>query len=375
MAGGEDKDSKTEEPTEKKIRDTVEEGKLPHSKEAALVASFGAILVFTLFFASQSVVELGRFLAVFLEKPEDWPLSSERDVETLLSTIAAETGRTAGLLLVMLVAAGVLASVFQHMPTMVGERIRPQWSRVSPAAGWKRLFGVQGWVEFAKSVVKMLFATLVAWWALGDVGGELLAGLVSHPDSFGHAIESMLARVVVSLTLAMVVVAAADFAWQRFSWRRDLRMTKQEIKDEMKQSEGDPIVKSRLRSIQRDRARNRMMAAVPKATLVIANPTHFSIALRYVAGETEAPIVLAKGQDLVALKIRGIAAEHGIPVFEDVGLARSMYKQVSVDTVIPPQFYQAVAELVRVVYARNGGAGNGRTGSGGTGMGGRGDMQ
>jgi flagellar biosynthetic protein FlhB len=127
-------------------------------------------------------------------------------------------------------------------------------------------------------------------------------------------------------------------------------MTRQEVKDEFKQTDGDPLVKSRMRSLARDRARRRMIQAVPRATLIIANPTHFSIALRYVREETAAPIVVAKGQDLLALKIREIAAEHDIPVFEDVALARSMYKQVSVDSMIPPQFYQAVAELVRIVY-------------------------
>ena len=142
-----------------------------------------------------------------------------------------------------------------------------------------------------------------------------------------------------------------DLVWSRFHWMQELRMTKQEVKDEMKQSEGDPIVKARLRSLARDRARKRMMTAVPRATLVIANPTHFAIALRYVRDEDAAPVVLAKGQDLVALKIREIAEANSIPVFEDVALARSMYKQVSVDSVIPAQFYQAVAELVRIVYA------------------------
>ncbi len=150
----------------------------------------------------------------------------------------------------------------------------------------------------------------------------------------------------------MGLIAGVDLVWSRFHWRQDLRMTKQEVKDELKQSEGDPIVKSRLRSLARDRARRRMMTAVPRATLVIANPTHYSIALKYVRDEDSAPIVLAKGQDLVALKIREIAEANNIPVFEDVALARSMYKQVSVDSVIPQQFYQAVAELIRVVYAK-----------------------
>jgi flagellar biosynthetic protein FlhB len=153
------------------------------------------------------------------------------------------------------------------------------------------------------------------------------------------------------IVFVMGAIAAADFIWQRFHWKQDLRMTKQEVKDELKQSEGDPIVKSRIRSVARDRARRRMMAAVPRATLVIANPTHYAIALKYVREEDAAPLVLAKGQDLVALKIRELAEANGVPVFEDVALARSMYKQVSVDSVIPQQFYQAVAELVRIVYS------------------------
>lgn len=352
MSEGADKESKTEDPTEKKIRDAVEKGQLPHSREAAILASFGAILVFVMFFAQGSVRALTRFLAVFLEKPESWPLDSERDVETLLGVVFSETARSTGLILVLLATAGILASVLQHPPSFVAERIRPQWSRISLAKGWERMFGAGGWVEFAKSLAKLAFAVAVVYFVMRDAGTELLAGLVTHPDSFGLVLRSLVVKVVLSITLVMAAIAGADFAWSRFDWRRNLRMTKQEVKDEMKQAEGDPIVKGRIRSLQRDRARKRMIAAVPKATLIIANPTHFSIALRYVREENDAPVVVAKGQDLLALKIREIAREHEIPVFEDVALARSMYKQVSIDSVIPPQFYAAVAELVRIVYAR-----------------------
>lgn len=352
MSEGSDKDSKTEEPTEKKIRDATEKGQLPHSRETAILASFGAILVFTLFFAQDGIVRLGMFLSVFLERPEAWPLDSERDVETLLGVVAGQSAQAVGLILVLLAVAGIGASVVQHAPSFVGERIRPQWSRISPAKGWTRLFGASGFMEFAKALAKMIFALIVVFFALRDAGEQLLSGLVTHPDSFGRVVASLLNRILVSVTLVMGAIAAADFVWSRFDWKRNLRMTKQEVKDEMKQAEGDPIVKGRIRSLQRDRARKRMIAAVPRATLVIANPTHFSIALRYVREENDAPVVVAKGQDLIALKIREIAAAHEIPVFEDVALARSMYKQVSVDGAIPPQFYAAVAELVRVVYAR-----------------------
>lgn len=346
----EDKDSKTEEPTEKKIRDTMEKGKLPVSKEVAIFTSFLAILVYTVFFASNSVAELGVFLSNFLEKPEAWPLGTERDVIELYQAVAVEVGRAVASLFLLLIVAGLGASLVQNVPQFVGERIRPQASRISLTKGWSRMFGAQGFAEFLKSLAKLGFVMIVLYFVLSDDHRRLLAGMITNPVAFGSVIRDIAVDILVAIVFVMGVIGVADIVWSRFHWFQEQRMTKQEVKDEMKQSEGDPIVKSRLRSIARDRARQRMMTAVPKATLVIANPTHFAIALRYVRNEDAAPVVLAKGQDLVALKIREIAEQNGIPVFEDVALARSMYKQVSVDSVIPSQFYQAVAELVRIVY-------------------------
>ena len=352
MADPVDKDSKTEEATEKKIRDTIEQGKLPHSRETALLASFLAILIYTVFYAKDAFVDLGMFLSMFLEKPEAWPLATESDVITLYKSVMLAIARAVASLLVLLVVAGIGASVFQNMPRFVAERIRPQFSRISLAKGWNRLFGLQGFVEFLKSLAKLGFATVVLVFTLSQDHRRLLAGMITNPLEFAMVIRGISVDILVAIVFVMALIAAADLVWSRFNWKQEMRMSKQEVKDEFKQSEGDPIVKSRLRSLARDRSRRRMIAAVPRATLVIANPTHFSIALKYVREEDSAPVVLAKGQDLVALKIREIAREHNIPVFEDVALARSMYKQVSVDSVIPSQFYQAVAELVRVVYSR-----------------------
>jgi flagellar biosynthetic protein FlhB len=249
-------------------------------------------------------------------------------------------------------AAGVAASALQNMPRFALDRITPKLSRISLAEGWKRLFGARGLVEFLKSLAKLGFAIACIAFALKGVREQLLAGMISEPGAFAVVIRSIIIHVLAAVAFAMLIVAAADLFWSRFKWFSDLMMSRQEIKDELKQTDGDPIIRMRMRSLARDRVRRRMMRAVPKATLVIANPTHYAIALRYVREENAAPLVLAKGQDLLALRIRAIAEENGIPVFEDVALARSMYKQVSVDSMIPPQFYQAVAELVRVVYAR-----------------------
>lgn len=351
MADEPEKDSKTEEATEKKIRDTIEKGRLPSSREAPILASFLAILIFGIFLAERSSADLGMFLAIFLERPEAWPLDTAKDVSVLYTVVLTQVGKALLVLVVLLMAAGVVASVVQNLPQFVAERIRPQASRISPAAGWKRLFGAQGFVEFAKSVAKLVVVCVVLALVLRGSLETLLSGMITAPAVFTVVMNGMAVQIVTVIVAVMAVIAAADLVWSRFHWRQELRMTRQEVKDELKQSEGDPIVKSRLRSLARDRARRRMMTEVPKATLVIANPTHYAIALRYVREEHSAPVVLAKGTDLVALKIREIAEANGIPVFEDVALARSMYKQVSVDSVIPPQFYQAVAELVRAVQA------------------------
>jgi flagellar biosynthesis protein FlhB len=347
-----DKESKTEDATEKKIRDTIEKGQLPFSREAPILASFLAILVFTLFFAQGSIADLGGFLTMFVERPDAWTLGTAHDVNALLRLVSIEIGKAVALIFLLLIVAGVLASILQNAPRFVVDRIQPKAERISLIKGWSRLFGKQGLVEFLKSVAKVVFASLCVTFAMQGADQRLLSGMITDPTAFGAVIRDLAVDLMIAMVGIMVVIGMADLVWSRFHWLEDLRMTKQEVKDEMKQAEGDPLVKMRIRSVARDRARQRMMGAVPKATLVIANPTHFAIALRYNRDEDAAPVVLAKGQDLVALKIREIAEANGVPVFEDVALARSMYKQVSVDTVIPPQFYQAVAELVRIIYSK-----------------------
>ncbi|MCR4268340.1 flagellar biosynthesis protein FlhB [Nitratireductor sp. ZSWI3] len=350
MSEGADKESKTEEATEKKVRDSVEKGQLPFSREAPVFASFLAMLAFALFFAQDSAVRLGSFLSIFLERADGWKLETQADAVAIYQLVFIEIAKVVGILMVLLVAGGISASVLQNTPRLVIDRIRPKLSRISLKEGWSRIFGVKGFVEFAKSLGKLVVAGGFLIFAMRQAETRLLAGMITNPVEFTNVIRNIAVESLVVVTLVVAAIAVADLFWSRFQWRRDLRMTRQEVKDEHKQAEGDPIVKARLRSLARDRARQRMMAAVPRATLVIANPTHFAIALRYRRDEDAAPVVVAKGQDLVALKIREIATANNIPVFEEPALARSMYKQVSVDNLIPTQFYKAVAELIRRIY-------------------------
>ncbi|MFC3072510.1 flagellar biosynthesis protein FlhB [Shinella pollutisoli] len=346
-----DKDSKTEAPTEKKIHDAVEKGNTPFSREVPVFASTIAIYLFLVFFLPDGVARMNETLRDLFEKPEAWRLDTGSDVLSLFRHLGWEAGALLLPVLVMMMLFGIASSVLQNLPSPVLERVRPQISRLNPMKGFTRIFGKQGLVEFGKSLIKILVVSLVVALVMRRDYFAALDTMFSEPATLVYMLIGDVSKVLLVILFATFFVAAIDVTWTRYHWFTELRMTKQEIKEEMKQAQGDPIVKARMRSIQRDRARRRMMTAVPRATLVIANPTHFAVALRYVREEGDAPVVVAKGQDLVALKIREIAEQNGIPVFEDPPLARSMFAQVSVDSVIPPVFYKAVAELIHRVYA------------------------
>jgi flagellar biosynthetic protein FlhB len=352
MSEAPDKDSKTEEPTEKKLRDAMEKGNVPFSREAATLASLLGILLVSTFFIAGGVSHLNSSLRRLIDNPGGWSLENGADAVLLLETIGLDAARLLVPVIIVLATAGILSSFLQNAPSMVLDRIQPQFSRVSIAKGWKRLFGAQGQVEFLKSLFKLGAISLLALMILRTAQHDLFNSMFMEPGALPGLVWTMINRLLATVAVAAVVLVAADLVWSRLFWHSELRMTRQELKDEMKQADGDPIVKARLRSLARDRMRKRMIAAVPRATLVIANPTHFAVALRYVREEGGAPLVVAKGQDLVALKIREIAAEHGIPVIENKALARSLYKAVEVDKMIPPEFYKAVAEVVFYLFAR-----------------------
>lgn len=352
MAEAADKDSKTEEATEKKIRDSVEKGNTPFSREAPILASVLAFLSIVSFSATSGGIKMASLLAQFMDRPEDWTINNGQDAEQLFRILAVRLAVVLLPVFIVLPLAGVLASLLQNAPNIVLERIRPQFSRISPAQGFKRVFGLQGQVEFLKALFKFTAISTIVLLVLMRNDDVFLRALTTEAVAIPELIREIIGRLLGSAAVALTALAGFDLVWSRFNWRRDLKMSRQEVKDEMKQMEGDPLVKARLRSLGRDRARRRMIEAVPSATLVVANPTHFSVALRYRPETDAAPVVVAKGQDLIALKIREMAEAHEIPIFENVALARALYKQVEVDNLIPQEFYKAVAELVQYVYAK-----------------------
>ena len=347
-----DKESKTEAASGKKISDAIEQGNIPFSREAPIFASILGMLIFLVFVARDQGVPFVRRLALFLDQPGNFAVETSRDAMALVHALALAMGRFLLPILVILLAAGIAASVFQNAPRIVFERIRPQWSRISPVAGWNRMIGLQGLVEFGKSLFKFLAIGGTSILVLRADRHEIVNVMFVDPVGLPEFLLTLSVRLVSAVSVATIALVAGDLVWTRLRWQRDLRMSRQELKDEFKQIEGDPLVKARLRSLAQDRLRKQMMAAVPRATMILANPTHYAIALRYDQGENDAPMVLAKGKDLIALRIREIAEKHRIEVVIDKALTRAMYDHVEVDRAIPAEFYRAVANLLVYVMTR-----------------------
>lgn len=353
MAEEQDKDSKTEQPTEKKLRDAMQKGNVPFSREVPIFGSALAILVFFVFFMPAGAARLSSSLKDIFEKPDELTLATSQDAVFLFHYLFIEAGAVLLPAFALIMGFGIASSILQNVPRPVLDRVQPKLERVSLRKGFGRIYSLQGLVEFGKSIFKIIVVSAIVGFVMRNDYFRTLESMFSDPASILAVTTSMVGKVIIVILTATAVIAVLDILWTRFHWHSELRMTRQEVKDEHKQSEGDPIVKSRLRSLQRDRARKRMMAAVPRATLVITNPTHYAVALRYVREDGGAPLVVAKGQDLIALKIRQIAEENDIPIFEEPPLARSIFAQVSVDSFIPAEFYRAVAELIHQVYARS----------------------
>src|SRR5690606_8983864 len=217
--------------------------------------------------------------------------------------------------------------------------------------GLQRIYGPDGLVQFLKTALKLTAVGAIAWMALKPHAQELQNLAAMSPAAALPFARELILSLLAAVLAFLGVVAGADWLWQRASFAKKMRMTREELKEDFKQSEGDPHVKARLKQIRNERARRRMMAAVPTATVVIANPTHYAVALKYEAGETPAPLCVAKGVDSLALKIRAVAEEAGVPVVEDVPLARALYAAVDVDQVIPREHYEAVARVIGFVLS------------------------
>lgn len=356
MSDAEDQESRTEEATEKKILDSLEQGKTPVSRDVAIATLFLAFLLCVSFVIQAVGPRLVAALTLMVANVGQFPLANGADAFVHSRVVLSEAGLFVLPILTIFIVAGLLASFLQGAPRLVFSRIEPDASRISIQQGFKRIFSVSGLVELLKSVAKILIISGAIVFSLNVDRRLITDAMKVEPSLVPELLLQLVLRLTSVVCIPVALLALADLAWSKSKWRRDLRMSRHEIKEELKQSEGDPLMKARLRSLALDRTRRRMMAAVPRATLIIANPTHYSIALRYVREEGGAPLVVAKGKDLVAFKIREIAEASGVPVLERQALARAMYDHVEVDKMIPPEFYRPVAELIHFLQGAGRGA-------------------
>ena len=341
---------KTEAPTEKKRRESREEGQVAFSKElssAALLAGIVLTLVATSPFILDSFRELMTNIFRQMASADELSVNS---IYTLSGEIITTMLPAFTPFLTVIVLVAIFAAVVQVGIQITFKAIVPKFSKLSPLAGIKRLFSSQSLADFLKSMAKLIIVGFVGYLTYMDKISELNGLSVSTPEAILKYNFTVVAEVAGKIVLALVAIAIFDYFYQRWHHEQQMMMTKQEVKEETKQTEGDPQLKARIRQIQREMSNARMMQEVPKADALIVNPTHFSVAVLYDRDIMAAPEVTAKGVDHMALRMRTIARENNVPILERPELARDLYANVEIGEDIPERFYKAIAEILAFVY-------------------------
>jgi flagellar biosynthetic protein FlhB len=348
MAEKDDDSQKTEEPTAKRLTDSRNRGEVAQSREVAnWFMLFSAALAVALFAPSSAEKIVGATYQ-FLESPHDISVDPEA-LRILLLNVASAVGLAIAAPIGLFLIAAVSSSVVQHGLLFAPEKLKPSLSKISPIAGAKRMFSMRSITELLKGLVKLSIVAAIAVAVIAPIFDKLaLLPAMTLPVTL-NILHATIIRLLVGVVSVVTALALLDFFYQIYEHRKKLRMTQQEVRDETRQAEGDPHIKARLRQIRTERARQRMMQAVPEASVVITNPTHYAIALKYDKDDMEAPKVVAKGVDAVALRIRERAEEYEVAIFENPPLARALYSAVDIDDYIKPEHYQAVAEIIAFV--------------------------
>ena len=351
MAEGQQKDQeKTEQPTQKRRDEARKKGQVAKSQEITSVAILLACL--TLFYLTATIM-IEKLLAItrwtFMESGR-FVIDDTTVGELVIMLVGKLFGLLAPLLLTVLVIA-LCANIIQIGFVSSSEAIQPKLSKISPIRGFQRLFSMRSLVELIKNIFKIVIVGVVAYITIeGEVKDLVTLGNLNTWGVLTY-IGHVTFKVIFRSCWILVVLAILDYMFQKWEYEKNLKMSKQEIKDEYKQTEGDPLIKSRIKRIQREAARKRMMANVPKADVIITNPTHFAVAVVYDQVAMQAPTVVAKGKGHIAEKIKEIGRNNSIPIIENKPLAQVLYKVVDVDAVIPANLYKAVAEVLAYVYS------------------------
>jgi flagellar biosynthesis protein FlhB len=348
MAEADDKDDRTEEATPRKLEQAREKGDIIYSSEVGAALSLIALTCIIAFMSGPIAHEFVRSFMGFIAEPDQY----STDPKALRGIATAALGKLLavfGFAAIGLAIAGLAARYLQDRPTFTAEKLTPQLDKLDPTKGFKRVFGKAAASGFLKSLAKLGLVGGVLAWVMWP--NDALVTRISLLDPAGLLllVKQKAVAVMIALASAAAVLAAVDYLFTRQSYMERQRMSRRELKEESRQSEGDPLVRAKLRQIRQERARKRMIAAVPTASVVITNPTHFAVALRYEQGETPAPICVAKGVDAVAQRIREVAEEHDIPIVENPPLARALFAAADVDEPIPRDHYDAVAKVIGFV--------------------------
>jgi len=353
MADDQDESQKTEEPTQRRLEDARKKGDVPKSQEVPgwFVLASGLVVIGLM--APSAARSLSGDLSLFLANAHTISLEPAA-LRAESMALGWRVISAVGLAFAVIGIAGLAGHLMQTGLMFTTEKMQPKLSKLDPIAGLKRMFGPQGVANFLKGVGKMSVVSAAVFVVIWPKRDELANMPQVDLSVLLSVIRENIMLVLVAALVAYAFIAAADFIFQRQSFMKRNRMSRREIKDEHKQSEGDPQIRAKLRQIRQERAQKRMMASVPEATVIITNPTHFAVALKYEQGETPAPICLAKGVDQVALNIRALAEEHDIPIVEDPPLARALFASVDIDETIPAEHFQAVAKVIGYVLTLSG---------------------
>jgi len=348
MAEERDDSQRTEEPTQRRLDEAREHGDIVKSMElSTLIVLAGGAISIAMFGHSAAQGFASAFRA-FLEQPDQFDLSGGGAMAifrgALLKLIVI-----LGAPLALMSGMSLAGHILQHRPVFTADRLKPDLAKLSLLKGLQRMFGLDGLANMAKGLLKIAIVGAVVWMTAWPERGRMESVLDESPGAVAGDMIHLLLKILVAALSALAVIAIGDFLFQRFQFLKRNRMSRQEIKDEFKRTEGDPVIKARIKQLRAERARKRMMAEVPKATVVITNPTHFAVALRYEQGKTPAPICVAKGVDSLALRIREMAQDNNVPVVENPPLARALYAVVDLDEAIPAEHYRAVAQIIGYV--------------------------
>ena len=345
---------RTEEATPKRRAEAREEGNVAKSVDLA-----GALMLLTitlvLWGALTSMLGQGKdVIAQALSLPSLGDLLDAGNARDVVINLCAAGVRIAAPIILLFWAAAFLSQFAQIGWIFSTKAARPNFKKINPLSGFKRIFGLSGLVKSGLDAVKVSVVLATAGFTISEKADAIaVLPYLELVQSFAAAGDMML-TLALRVLAVLLTLGLLDFLYQRWKHSEDLKMTKQQVKDEMKQSEGDPEVKRRRIRIQRQIAMQRVSTAVPKADVIVTNPEHISVAIQYDAGNMNAPKVIAKGADFLAMRIRHIAMQHGIPIVERKPLARALYKQVAVNQEVPPEFYKAVAEILAYVYRLSG---------------------